>query len=151
MELDREQQRRVWDRVRGEGTEQMPQLRRMGLGELIWLLAENAAAYRSLARQHTGQESRQLEGLYRECRRNLRCLQGLCALSGEGQKWSKAAPPRESGRSCLEKCWFREKHLWAELAARAADPEYGVVMSVLARQTGQRCVTVLELLGESET
>ena len=150
MELDREKQRRVWDRVRGDG-EQMPQLRRMGLGELMWILRENAGAYRTLAKRFPGREGEILQRLHQECRQNIICLRGLCALTGEDRKGLPGEPPKESLRRSLEKCYFREKHLCEEFSARAADPEYGIVMARLARQTGDRCVAVLEILGESGT
>ncbi len=150
MELDGQMQRRVWDRVRGEPEAGMPELRRMGLGELMWVLRENAAAYRLLAKQFSGREGEKLNRLHQECRQGLACLRGLCALTGEDRKGVPGEPPRESLRRSMEKCYFREKHLAAEFAARSADPEYGLVMARLARQTGDRCVAVLEILGEAE-
>ncbi len=150
MELDREMQKRVWERVQSREPVQMPQLKRDSVKPLLYPAQENSSVYQSLSRQLQGKSGEKLRRLHQEAQTCIACIKGMCRLRGEPVKIPQLTAPKEPARRALEKCYHREKQLWSEYENRAADPEHGVVFGRLAHQAREHCVTILELLGEME-
>jgi hypothetical protein len=150
MELDREMQRRVWDRVQGREPVQMPSLKPGSLKPLLYPAQENSAVYQSLSHRLQGKDGEKCRRLHQESQKWIACIKGMCRLQGEAIKVPQLTAPKEPTRRALEKCYHREKHLWTEYENRSADPEHGVVFGRLAQQAREHCVTILEILGELE-
>ena len=148
--MNREMQKRVWERVQGRQAEQMPPLKRDNLKALLYPIQENGAAYQNLSSQLGGRDGEKLRRLHQEQRRCASCIKGLCRLRGEQVKTPPVQVPREPARRCLEKCYHREKRLWQEYEDRSLDPDHGIVFGRLAQQAREHCVTILEILGEME-
>lgn len=152
MELDREMQKRVWERVqrRPPEPEQMLPLKRENLKPLLYPVQENSAAYQSLSRRMQGKDGEKCRRLHQESQKCIACMKGMCRLRGEQVKLQPLPAPKEPTRRLLESCYRREKQLWSEYETRSADPDHGVVFSRLAQQAREHCVTILELLGALE-
>ena len=150
MELDREMQRRVWERVQSREPVRMLNLKPENPKPLIYPVQENSVAYQELSRQLSGKTGEKLRRLHQEQQSAMACIKGICRLRGERVKVPKLTAPREPPRRTLEKCYHREKQLWGEYESRSAEPEHGVAFGRLANQAREHCVTILEILGEME-
>ena len=139
--LDREMQRRVWERVRGKDGAPMPPLMEDDLGPLARLLGETGGVYRQLGKQLPGREGERMRRLYQDAESSLACLRGL------GVRGVTVQPPKLQPRQALEGCCRREKQLYRELENRSADPDRGPVFRHLARKTADRWAVALEVLG----
>lgn len=148
--MDRDLQKRVWERVQSRETAEMPQLKRDNLKALMYPAQENSAVYQSLSRQMSGRDGEKLRRLHQEEQKCIACIKGMCRLRGEQVKVPQLTAPKEPARRALEKCYHREKKLWSEYEGRSADPEHGVVFGRLAQQAREHCVTIMEILGEME-
>ena len=149
-QLDREMQKRVWQRVQSREPEQMPQLPMDNIKPLILTAQENLAAYQYLSGQ-MGQRYRDtLTHLQRETQKSIACMQGVCHMRGEQVKVPQIKAAREPGRRMLGKCYHRERKLWREWEQRISDPEHGVVFGQMANQSRERCGMIMELLGKLE-
>ena len=148
--LDKDLQKRVWQRVQGDGAKQMPPLRQENLKPWIMAAQENALCYSHLARELGGKHGQQLKKLAQQAKSCAACARGICRIRGEQVKVPQLQPAREPAKRMLEKCCHRERRLWEEAERRSVDPEYGPAYSRLARQAGERYAAVLELLGEME-
>ena len=147
--IDREKQRRVWERV--QGSIRQPEVPRQdNLKGLMYPVQENAAVYHSLSAQMGQREAEKLRRLHQEQRRCMACIKGICRLRGEQVKAPVVQPAREPVRRALEKCYHREKRLWEAWEERSSDPDHGVVFVRLGQQAREHCVTILEILGELE-
>ena len=142
--MSRDAQRRVWERVQA-----MPEMKLGQLRELLYPMEENCGVYHQLSRQGS-KDAEKLRQLHQQCRRSAACLRGLCRMAGEQPGSPRLSPPREPRTRALEKCYRRELGLLGEFESRAAGPENGAVFRALAQQTRDRCVGILELLGEAE-
>lgn len=148
--LDRELQKRVWQRVQARGEQENPPVAADNIKPLILTAQENAVAYRRAA-QRAGQRDRdRLMGLYREARQCIACMQGICRVRGEQAKVPPLTPGKEPMPRVLQKCYHRERRLWEEWERRTGDPEHGVVFGRLAQQARARCATIMEILGNLE-
>lgn len=147
-ELDRDLQKRVWQRVQGKNT--MPQLGRQNVKP--WMLAaqENAAAYQSLQRTFTGREAEQMKRLQAESMKCIACMKGICRLRGERIKLTPLPQSKENQRNLLQKCYHRERQLWEQFEQQATEPEHGIVFARLARQAQEHCVTIMEIMGHGD-
>lgn len=144
-ELDRDLQKRVWQRVQGKNT--MPTLGRQNLKP--WMLAaqENAVTYQGLSRTFTGREAEQMKRLQQESQKCIACMKGICRLRGEKIKLGPLPQNKDNQRHLLEKCYHRERQLWENFEQQAVEPEHGIVFSRLAQQAQEHCVTIMEILG----
>lgn len=149
-ELDRDLQRRVWQRVQSREKIEMPQLRQDNLKPMILTAQENSVAYQNLSRQMTGKDSEKLKRLYQESQKCIACMKGICRLRGEQVKVPKLNSQKEPNRRALEKCYHRERRLWSDWEQREMDAEHGVVYGRLAQQAREHCVTIMEVLGNLE-
>lgn len=147
-QLDRDLQKRVWQRVQSREAP-IPMAPPMdNLKILILTVQENAAAYQSIARQTGHPNKDRLMALYRESRQCIARLKGICCLRGETVAVPQLPGTKEPARRVLEKCYHRERTLRTEWERRFSDPEHGVVFQGLARQAGEHCMQIAEILGE---
>ncbi len=145
--LDRELQKRVWQRVQSREGGEMPPLGQDNLRPWLTLAQENAAAYQSLSRQFTGREAERLRRLYQQSQSCAAGILGVCRLRGEQVRQGNFQPPKEPPRKTLEKCYHRERRLWEGLRQMLTDGEYGLVFDRLAQGAQERSLLVAELLG----
>ena len=147
-QLDREMQRRVWERVQSREPTQMPHLPREGVRHLLYPAMENMTAYRNLSRRLPGKTGEIMARQYREMRKDIACMKGICRLRGEPVKPLRVVLPQDPPRRMLEKCYHREKQFQEAFASRSEDTDYGGAFRKLADQSRNRSVQLLELLGE---
>lgn len=128
-ELD---ERRIWQRVRGEEAESKTDWLRRELSRQAAL----AERYRSWSRR-----GGKFQRLYERKRSQIACLRGMLRL-GTGQP---AAMPRvEPPAPELPGCWCWERQFWAELRTRTEDPG----AAALLEQQQVQCRELLAILGE---
>lgn len=149
-ELDRDLQKRVWQRVQYREKVEMPPLGKDNLRPWMTMAQENAAAYQSLHRQFSGKEAEQLRRLQQESQRCIACMKGICRLRGEKVKQGNFQAPKEPPGRALEKCYHRERRFSEGCGEQSADSEHGIVFSRLALQAQEHCMTILEILGRME-
>ena len=127
-------ERRVWQRVRGEGTDPVQRLRdclaRQGV---LW------NCYRQLSRR--GGKYRQL---FEQKDNQLACLRGLLRIrTGQG-----AARPRVSeGRPDLVHCFTEEQRFLKELEQLRRDDDQGCLFEALLDRQKVQCRVLLEVIG----
>ncbi len=146
MELDREKERRVWERVRGGKS--MPPLKGDPVGSLEALVRENGAVLFRLSRQINGKQGEKLRKLSQEQNRLGMAIGGIGYLRGENGGRSPAPAGKEDPRRMIAECVGRCMEFCRECQDRAADPDHGPVFAVLARQSGEQAAMMLEVLGE---
>ena len=147
MELDREKERRIWERVRA-GQEMRP-LKAEGLDRLEALARENAAALQKLSRKVPGKDGEKLRRLGQEQNRLAWAVRGLGYLRGEpGHNHSPAPAAKESATRILSQSLTRAMEFRQECADRASDPDYGPIFAALARQSAEQAAAMAEVLGE---
>ena len=95
MELDREMQRRVWERVQRREPEQMLPLKRENVKPLLYPAQENSAAYQSLSRRMPGKDAEKCRRLHQETQKCIACMKGMCRLRGEQVKLQPLPAPKE--------------------------------------------------------
>lgn len=149
-QLDRELQKRVWQRVQSREEAQAPQPAQDNLKALLLTAQENRVAYGQLRRQMGPKNRETLAKLQRQTGRSITCIQGICRLRGETGKVPQLPAVREPVRRGLEKCYHRERKLCMEWERRTGDPEYGPVFAQLAGQSREHCTTIMQMLGEME-
>lgn len=148
--LDKDLQNRVWQRVQSREKLEMPPLGQENLRPLILSLQENRQVYQNLSHQMPGKDGERIRRLQQECQKCITCMKGICCIRGEPVQVPQLNMGKEQPKRALMKCYHRERRLCADLDRMSADPEYGTVYSALSRQAKERCVAVLELLGELE-
>ena len=146
MQLDREKQRQVWERVRGGNA--MPPLKEDPVGKLEALARENGAVLSKLSRQLGGKQGEKLRKLSQEQIRLASAVRGMGYLRGEGPGRSPVPAGKEQPRKLLAECLGRAVEFHLECAHRATDPEQGPVFAALARQSADQAVGMAEVLGE---
>ena len=148
MDLDREKERRVWERVRGNQT--MPPLKGDSLGPLEALPRENGTALFKLSRQLGGKQGEQLRKLSQEQSRLAWAVRGIGFIRGEEPARTPALAGKENPRRLLAACIGRCLEFARECSHRATDPDYGPVFAALSRQAGEQAAAMAEVLGEME-
>ena len=124
-------EKRVWQRVRGEGQLDRVRICLADQGPLL-------TAYRSFSRR--GGHWRRL---YEQKTEQVACFRGLVrVLTGQG-----AARPGGGGLPDLMACFDRERRLLQELTELSRDPEFGPVFALLLDLQRAICRLALELLG----
>lgn len=147
-EFDAEKAARVWDRVQKREDLSPLEHRKTDLTPLVLSAQELAGCYHSAARQIPGKDGERVRALLRQQKGMAACLKGICQMSGGRiPKFPSVTMPKEPARRLLEKCYHRERRLLGELSKHVSDPEFGQVFRSLAEGAGQRCLTVLEILG----
>ena len=148
MQLDRETERRVWERVRGNPA--MPPLKGDSLGTLEALVWENGAALLKLSRQLGGKPGEKLRKLSQEQTRLAMAVRGIGFLRGEATARSPAPAGKENPRRLLAACMARALEFVRECSHRAADPDHGPVFGALSRQGAEQAAMMAEILGEMD-
>ena len=149
-QLDREMQKRVWQRVQSREPVQMPEMPGETLKSLLLTARENHAAYTHLQKQMGPNHRDMVNRLRQGSQRTIACLQGICRLRGETVKSFRMDAGREDTRRALEKCYHRERKLCAAWEQRVVDPEFGMVFEKLGHLTREHCAILMELLGNLE-
>ena len=124
-------EKRVWQRVRGEGTQERVRSLLADQGPLL-------GTYRSLSRR--GGTWRRLWELKES---QVACLRGLLRLL-TGQT---AAKPRPGTAGDLNDCFRLERRLLGELTELSRDGEIGDLAAILLKRQQELCRLELELLG----
>jgi len=148
--LDKELQSRVWQRVQNREKLEMPLLGQENLKPLILAVQENRQVYQNLSRQMPGKEGEKLRRLQQENQKCISCMKGICGVRGEAVQVPQLNVGKEPPKRTLMKCYHRERKLCSELDRMSAEPEFGLVYGHLSRQARERCIAVLELLGDLE-
>ena len=149
-QLDKDLQKRVWQRVQTRSEPVDVPAVMENLKPLILTAQENAVAYRHMA-QSAGPRSRQRwQKLYRNTRRCLECMRGICRMKGEPVQIPNLRAEPEPVARTLQKCYHRERRLWEAWERRIGDPEHGAVYGELARQAREHCTEIMEMLGRME-
>lgn len=146
-QLDKDLQKRVWQRVQSREEPTQVSLQSDPLKALILTARENNAAYGQLLRKMGQKDRITMNRMLRETGRNIAAMLGICRLRGESAKVPRIPPVREPVRRSLEKCYHRERKLSGEWERRASDPEHGVVFGQMAAQAKARCMALAEMLG----
>ena len=149
--IDQQLQARVWSRVNGR-SEITPLAE--PAGRFAELTGELAACYR-----HLGQKIPACRDLEGNLKQNQNQIYSLQALRGIREPRKSQPLPKGNAKAVLERCCHLERRadgLWAYplrgksgliAALSGADPQWGEVFVILARQARQRCLAVLGLRG----
>ncbi len=146
--VDREKEKRVWERVRDRGT--MPPLKGDAVAPLEGLVRENGAALMKLSRQIGGKQGEKLRKLSQDQNRLGMAVRGIGYLRGESWSPSPASGGKENPRRILAACMQRCMEFCRECRDRGADPDHGLLFLHLARQASEQAAGMLEVLGELE-
>ena len=149
--LEKDVENRVWQRVRGRESSDMPALQRDNLKGLILMTQENTSALRNLQLQLIGKQWEPLRRLENESVRMTQSLRGLSTLRGDAVKLTPLPASRDQSRRALEKSFHRSRRLWEELDRRCTDPEFGMIFLALREKCAEHCLSFAELLGKLET
>ena len=143
--LEEAAERRVWQRVQGQGVISSPG---KDLHSLILAEARSAAVYRHLL--SLGKHKRLLQELLSHGEENIACLKGILALQHIGGGNPAPFPaPKGVPSQLLEGCFHRCRSLLAEYTARSVQPDYGAVFDVLAKHQPEQMVRIAVLLAST--
>ena len=144
MELNQKHER-VWQRVQGEATQ--PDYH--WIPEMIAEEKAGGGIYLHLSHHFGGKEGAMLRRMFEEEQSHISCLRGIYRLiTGERcQVHAKPLAP-EDPAIALRRCYGREMRCLATYEAHCADPEYGPVFSLLAKEERQHCKNILHLIGK---
>ena len=143
-QIDQVQAQRVWQRVRGAGGAEEPDLPSLIAAE--W---EDAATYLQLARRFSGREAAILRQMSQQEQSHCACLRGLRSIStGSREPLPHMPPISGSPEKILRECYGREPRAMRAYDARSADPQYGHVFARLRDQEQEHCRMILELMGK---
>jgi hypothetical protein len=148
--VDKQMERRVWQRVQSREAAPTPLPRQENLKPWVLVSQENTAVFRTLQLQLIGKQWEGLRRLETESGRMTHALRGLSGLLGETVKLNPVPTPKELPRRALEKSFHRTRRLRDEMEKRAADPEYGVAYRSLTRKAEDLCAAIAEMLGKLE-
>ncbi len=137
-------EQQVWKRVKA-CREEVPQ---NDLRQLQREAMELAAIYRSLSAQLAGKQRELVAKLHCGEKANAAALAGIGILSHQNAERVKLwQPGKEDPKKLLERCYHRTRRCMTEYLARSADGEFGVVFEKMAKQAGEHCGLIAELLG----
>ena len=144
MELDRNRETQVWQRV---GAAPMPGQSLQELRILLQNAAERATLFRGLTAQTSkGREQiRQLRELEQD---NIACLKGMLVFSGNEAGFPARNLPSSPLRQSLVRGFYLAKKAVTEYTARSVDPEFGMVYQEMAAREARICCLITQLLGE---
>ena len=134
----------VWQRVLASREEGMKQ----DLRQLQREAMELASVYRAVSSRLTGKQQELVKRLYAGEQANGAALAGIIVLSRQhGEQLKLWQPGKEETKKLLERCYHRTRRCMTEYLARSADGEFGVVFEKLAKQEGEHCAILAQLLG----
>ena len=148
--VDKQMERRVWQRVQSRQEIPMTPPTRENLKPWILVAQENTAVFRSLQLQLIGKQWESLRRLEAEAVRMVHTLRGICAMQGEAVRLTPIPTPKEAPRRALEKSFHRTRRLRDEMEKRSPDPEYGAAFRSLTRRAEDHCAVLAELIGRLE-
>ena len=149
--VDKQMERRVWQRVQSRQETPMPAPRQENLKPWVLVAQENTAVLRSLQLQLIGKQWEGLRRLEADSSRMVQALRGICLMQGEAVRLHPVPTPKEPPRRALEKSFHRTRRLREEMAKRSADGEFGIVFQSLGRKCEDLCASLAEMLGRLET
>ena len=145
--LDKQMEKRVWQRVQSRQELTLPQPRQDTIKPWVLVAQENTAVLRALQLQLIGKQWEGLRRLETESARTVQALRGLGLLQGETIRLSPTPTPKETPRRALEKSFHRTRRLRDEMEQRGSDPEYGPVYQSLTRKCDDLCAALAEMIG----
>ena len=148
--VDKQMEKRVWQRVQSRQETTMPPLRQESLKPWVPVAQENTAVFRALQLQLIGKQWEGLRKMEADSGRMVQALRGICLMQGETVRLNPVPTPKEAPRRALEKSFHRTRRLRDEMEKRCADPEFGVVFRSLARRGEDLCAAIAEMLGRLE-
>ena len=138
-----DEQVKIWQRVKGESPPLMD-----GLPGLVAGALARAALYGTLSRQMQGPGRSILQQLQEEEQNCARCLKGIYRFVNDAPMNVGTVPlSSDKFEVALRKCYGQTLKAMAACNARAYDPEYGAVFSMLAAKMQQHCCKLAELMG----
>ena len=138
-----DEQIKIWQRVRSDGTAITDGLPGLAAGALA-----RAALYNALARQLQGPGRGIFLSLQEEEQDCIRCLQGIYRLvNGTKMQLAAATPSGEKLETALRKCYGQSLKALAVFEQRSSNPEYGPVFDHLAGKMRGNCCKIAGLLG----
>ena len=138
---------RVWQRVQGEA----PAPDYHWISEMIAEEKAGGAVYLYLSHRFGGKEGAMLRRMFDEEQSHISCLRGIYRLiTGERCQVHTTPLPPEDPAVSLRKCYGREMRCLAAYEAHSADPEYGPVFSLMAKEEREHCKNILHLIGKTE-
>jgi hypothetical protein len=145
--VDKQMERRVWQRVQSRQDTPIPAPRQENLKPWVLVAQENTAVLRSLQLQLIGKQWEGLRKLEGDSGRIVQALRGICLMQGETVRLNPVPTPKETPRRALEKCFHRTRRLRDEMVKRSADGEFGIVFLSLARKCEDLCAALAEMIG----
>ena len=149
--VDKQMERRVWQRVQSRQDPPLPSPRQESLKPWVLVAQENTAVLRSLQLQLIGKQWEGLRRLENDSSRMVQTLRGLCQMQGETVRLNPVPTPREVPRRALEKSFHRTRRLREEMAKRCAEGEFAIVFQSLARKCEDLCAALAEMIGRLDT
>lgn len=140
-QLDREAMERIWQRVQGDPSAEMPSVL-----PLLYRAIQLEEGYARLQRLFPGEAAPQQ--LLRQQKNHIRILRGLCLLREESPPeltGSRAEPG--TGQSLLRRCIGLTLQAQRDYLRLGQEPEFGAVFDYLQRQSVQQCKELLALYG----
>ena len=151
-QFDKEQVRKIWQRVQGEKTGLTTTANAkepcLGIPEAIARELSCAAMYTMLAKQLPQKAGSILYRLAREEQQHAATLKGICTLSGGFCPPAKPAPIRKAPAGVLlRQCYGQKLQAMAEYEKCVTDPMHGNVYREMAQQEQAQCRILLQLIG----
>ena len=150
-QFNKDQVRRIWQRVQGEKAEHTPHHPPepcAGIPEAIVRELTCAATYTRLAKQFPQRIGNLLRKLAREEQQHAAILKGICALSGGFYSPVRPMPAeKDTAEVLLRRCYAQKLQAIAEYEKRAADPAHGNVFQKLVQQEQAQCHILLQIIG----
>ena len=144
--MDEEMQRRVWDRVRGEGKENDPEIT---LQTLAVEEKRAGAMYLMLARMMQGRNKLLLRQLAEQSRSHAACLNGMGILEGGKALSTKFnLPAQELPVITLRKCYAHSLRCARFYGSK--DGPYAHIFREMAQRSRDQGRMILEILGSLE-
>ena len=140
---NRELERRVWQRVRPEGTAGTTETARV-----THLCARAAGISRGLSQSASGARQKAYRQLMAGALESLAVLRGMERYAGGAVTDTVVMnPPPESEAALLREFIRLSREIWIFFASQTAQPEFGAVFQALADRERRRLAQALGLLG----
>ncbi len=152
MEYDAEMAARVWQRVRGTQTGQMPEAEMPEDGGLQALFMQERTAAEGLARlTRMGRAGGNgFSRMAEESRKNAACLAGICRMTGERVPAGLPAPlPERHPEALMRRVLLLELALLRQYMRRAEQGTFGPAFAELANRKRAQVTALLGLIGAS--
>ena len=138
-----DEQIKIWQRVRSDGSNITDGLPGLAAGSLA-----RAALYNALARQLQGPGRGIFLALQEDEQQCVRYLQGIYRLAmGSKMQLSSLPPSGEKLEPALRKCYGQSLKALMAFEQRIGNPEYGPVFAMMAGKMRENCCRIANLLG----